>query len=60
MKQALLLFLLIVCGFGAGLQAQTTVTGTVVDGGGESLIGANVVEKGTTNGTATDLNGFKE
>lgn len=33
------------------------VTGTVLDEGGEPVIGANVVEKGTTNGTITDING---
>lgn len=34
-----------------------TVTGTIVDQNGVSLPGANVVEKGTTNGTITDLDG---
>lgn len=33
------------------------VTGTIVDDRGESVIGANVVVKGTTNGTVTDLEG---
>ena len=33
------------------------VTGIVKDEKGEPIIGANVVEKGTTNGTVTDLNG---
>ena len=33
------------------------VTGVVKDEKGEPVIGANVVEKGTTNGTVTDLNG---
>lgn len=37
--------------------AQKRVTGTVVDAGGEAIIGANVVEKGTTNGTITDVEG---
>ena len=32
------------------------VTGIVKDEKGEPIIGANVVEKGTTNGTVTDLN----
>ena len=31
--------------------------GTVVDATGEPVIGANVVEKGTTNGTVTDMDG---
>lgn len=34
-----------------------TVTGTVVDGSGEPLIGATVQQKGTSNGTSTDLDG---
>jgi TonB-linked SusC/RagA family outer membrane protein len=37
--------------------AQKQVTGTVVDAGSEPIIGANVVEKGTTNGSVSDLNG---
>jgi TonB-dependent starch-binding outer membrane protein SusC len=36
---------------------QTTVTGTVTDETGAPLPGANVVEKGTTNGTQTDFDG---
>jgi TonB-linked SusC/RagA family outer membrane protein len=34
-----------------------TVTGTVTSSDNEAIIGANVVEKGTTNGATTDLNG---
>jgi iron complex outermembrane receptor protein len=34
-----------------------TVTGVILDELGEPIIGANVVEKGTTNGTITDFNG---
>jgi TonB-linked SusC/RagA family outer membrane protein len=33
------------------------ITGTVIDGTGEPVIGANVMEKGTTNGIITDVNG---
>ena len=39
------------------MYAQTEITGTVVDETGEGVIGATVIEKGTTNGTATDLDG---
>lgn len=39
------------------LFAQKEVTGVVSDATGEGLIGVNVVEKGTSNGVATDLNG---
>lgn len=38
-------------------QENRTVKGTVVDATGEPVIGANVVEKGTTNGTVTDMDG---
>ena len=37
-------------------QAKVIVTGTVKDAQGP-VIGANVVEKGTTNGTVTDMEG---
>lgn len=37
---------------------KITVRGTVRDAGGNVLIGVSVVEKGTTNGTATDANGL--
>ena len=37
--------------------AQTEITGTVVDETGETVIGATVVEKGTSNGTVTDFDG---
>src|SRR5690606_2693217 len=37
--------------------AQTTVTGRVRDFAGEVLPGVNVVEKGTTNGVSTDIDG---
>lgn len=36
---------------------QITVQGTVVDESGEAVIGASVVVTGTSNGTATDLDG---
>ena len=36
---------------------QITVKGIVKDTTGEPVIGANVVEKGTTNGTITDMDG---
>lgn len=49
---------LLMFGFVSG---QITVTGVITDisdaGGGEPVIGANVVVKGTTTGTATDFDG---
>ncbi len=37
--------------------SSLTVSGTVVDEFGEPIIGANVMEKGTSNGVITDING---
>ncbi|MDR0697888.1 MAG: TonB-dependent receptor [Tannerella sp.] len=37
--------------------AQTAITGTVIDVNGETVIGANVIEKGTRNSIVTDVNG---
>jgi TonB-linked SusC/RagA family outer membrane protein len=36
---------------------QKAISGKVVDSKGESIIGANVMEKGTSNGTITDFDG---
>lgn len=38
-------------------QKSITISGTVKDRNGEPVIGANVLEKGTTNGVITDLEG---
>ena len=38
-------------------QQTRTVSGQVVDSNGESIIGANIVEKGTANGAITDMDG---
>lgn len=38
-------------------QQMRTISGVVKDTQGEPVIGANIMEKGTTNGTITDLNG---
>jgi TonB-linked SusC/RagA family outer membrane protein len=43
--------------FSLTVSAQKRVSGTVLDASGETVIGANVVEKGTTNGTSTDSDG---
>ena len=39
------------------MYAQEAITGTVVDPSGEPIIGATVMEKGTSNGTVTDFDG---
>ncbi len=38
-------------------QQSRKITGVVLDEAGEPIIGANVIEKGTTNGVMTDING---
>jgi len=52
--------LIILMGLFVSLSAfaqKITVTGQVKDPSNEDVIGASVVEKGTTNGTMTDLDG---
>lgn len=39
------------------VQKKFKVTGVITDGNGESIVGANVVEKGTTNGITSDIDG---
>ena len=39
------------------MYAQTEISGTVVDATGETIIGATVMVKGTSNGTITDFDG---
>lgn len=39
------------------MPVQKIVTGKVIDETGETIIGANIVVKGTTNGAVTDING---
>ena len=38
-------------------QAKKVIRGKITDDRGETIIGANIVEKGTTNGTVTDMDG---
>lgn len=38
-------------------QAKRQISGTVIDERGEPIIGANVIERGTTNGVVTDIDG---
>lgn len=59
-RKRFLMLLLILTSFGitGNLFAQSTVTGVVKDAiSGEGIPGASVVEKGTTNGIMTDING---
>ena len=54
------LWLLVFMAFAPAISAQQTVQirGTITDGKtGEEVIGANIIQVGTTNGTTTDMNG---
>ncbi|MDL2208297.1 TonB-dependent receptor [Parabacteroides sp. OttesenSCG-928-O15] len=39
------------------VQQARTITGVIIDEAGEPIIGVNILEKGTTNGTTTNLDG---
>ncbi len=54
-RKVLLLLAMLLVSF--DLLAQISVTGQVTDESGEGLPGVTVLEKGTTNGTITDLDG---
>ncbi len=56
MKQYLLT-LFCLCVSMIALAQQKTITGTVIDANNEPVIGASVLEKGTSNGTITNLDG---
>lgn len=51
------LLLTIICLLTVGSLWSQTVTGTVTSSSGETLIGVNIMEKGTNNGTITDIDG---
>ena len=55
LRQLMFLALMALCTSSAF--AQKTVSGTVVDATGESVIGASVIVKGTSTGTVTDFDG---
>ena len=52
----LMLLCMLLC-TSASVFAQKTVTGTVFDDTGMTVIGASVAEKGTNNGAITDIDG---
>ena len=56
MKRLSLLFCVFLFSVSA-IMAQRTVTGIINDDTGEPLIGANVLVKGTTAGTISDIDG---
>lgn len=55
-KQTVLV-LLAICTMSTAALAQFTAKGSVQDANGEALIGVSIILKGTTSGTATDLDG---
>ena len=57
MKKHLFLFGVLLYGYSLGVNAQASVRGTVTRSVGEPIIGANVIELGSNNGTVTDLDG---
>jgi TonB-linked SusC/RagA family outer membrane protein len=56
-RKTTLLFLLFMNMILLSAQSRIRISGTVTDSGGEALIGVNVVEKGSPNGTVTDADG---
>jgi len=58
MKKSLLVMLLFIVGSAGALFAQNVITGVVTSGeDGSTMPGVNVVVKGTTSGTTTDMDG---
>lgn len=57
MRKVLMMIALLFSVFSVALAQTKTVTGKVVDKGGEPLIGVSVTVKGTTKGVGTDING---
>jgi TonB-linked SusC/RagA family outer membrane protein len=57
LRKALLTIVLCVSAFALFSQGNKRISGTVTDPKGEAIIGANVIEKGTTNGIVTDADG---
>lgn len=57
MKKKIFLILIVLCTSLAATMAQVKVTGTVSDPDGVSIPGAAIVQKGTSNGTTSDMNG---
>ena len=57
MRKCLLLFLAILCSIGISFAQENEVSGKVTDENDDGIPGVNVVLKGTSSGTVTDING---
>ena len=57
MKKYILIFFAMMLTISMSAQNKITVKGTVLDETGAPLIGAGVIEKGTSNGVVTDIDG---
>ncbi|RED92631.1 SusC/RagA family TonB-linked outer membrane protein [Marinoscillum furvescens] len=57
MKRILLLSFMFTFAFAFNAMAQRTVTGQITEAGGEPIPGVNVVLKGTSTGTTSDIDG---
>lgn len=56
MKKNFILFIFLLCSIVAVAQKKS-ITGIITDTAGEAVIGASIVEVGTTNGTVSDVDG---
>ena len=55
-KKNFILFVFLLCSITAVAQKKN-ITGIITDAAGEAVIGASIVEVGTTNGTVSDIDG---
>lgn len=60
LQKCLLVLLIVFAGVGQAFSQTFTVSGKVTDFSDETMAGVNVVEKGTSNGTITDVEGNYE
>ena len=56
MKKSFILFVFLLCSIVVVAQKKS-ITGIITDTAGEAVIGASIVEVGTTNGTVSDVDG---
>ena len=54
MKKSFILFVFLLCSIVVVAQKKS-ITGIITDTAGEAVIGASIVEVGTTNGTVSDV-----